>query len=419
MRGILITVNRHIPLLLLMLITLMISGGRLHASAPIPKNKGKALSSIDKRLEEEQSKKEELSQELVNLEAEIEETRQKLVHVAKSIQKNEKNLGQLEERIKDLEHQKINIEEQLEEDRASIADLILALQRIQRVPPEALFAKPGAPYETAQSAMLLADIIPALKNHADDLKQNLTLLSNLTKELKRDREEVLALSKSLKDEQQDLMALSKKRERYFKKTLGDLEEREDSVNRIKAESENLRQLVRNLEEDRKRQATRTSVRNAVMSQPKPESMPTSLGARPSNKLIERALMPSTGAPQLPLSGIIQTRFSEEDAFGAPSQGIKIAARSGSLVVAPMGGIVRFAGEFRQYGNMVIIEHKKDYHSLIAGLEKIDTLVGQDVNAGEPIGTLRFGSQGNKSSLYYELRHKGRAVNPSKKFAALR
>lgn len=402
-----------------MLISLIASVDKLHASAPIPKSKDKALSSIDKRLEQEQNKKEKLSQELEGLEAEIEDTRQKLVDVAKSIQKNEKNLGQLEERIKDLEHEKVKIEKELEEDRASIADLILALQRIQRVPPEALFAKPGAPYETAQSAMLLSDIIPALKNHADDLKQNLTLLSNLTRDLKRDREEVLALSKSLKDEQQNLLKLSKKRERYFKKTLGDLEEREDAVNRIKAESENLRQLVRNLEEDRKRQATRSSVRQAVMSQPKPNATKAAVSSRPSNKLIEPALMPSAGAPQLPLSGIIQTRFSEKDAFGAPSQGIKIAARSGSLVVAPMGGIIRFAGEFRQYGKMVIIEHKKDYHSLIAGLEKIDTLVGQDVNAGEPIGTLRYGSQGNKSSLYYELRHKGRAVNPSKKFTALR
>src|SRR5262249_39069692 len=126
-----------------------------------------------------------------------------------------------------------------------------------------------------------------------------------------------------------------------------------------------------------------------------------------------------GQPRLPVSGIIRTRYDEPDSFGAPSKGITIESRTGALVVAPMGGVVRFAGHFRNYGTIVIIEHQKGYHSLIAGLEKIDTVVGQSVSAGEALGRLHAASSpGEKPALYYELRLNGRPVNPAEKFADL-
>jgi len=84
----------------------------------------------------------------------------------------------------------------------------------------------------------------------------------------------------------------------------------------------------------------------------------------------------------------------------------------------MGGIVRFAGYFKNYGNMLIIEHKNGYHSLIAGLEKIDTVVDQSVSAGEPLGNLYRTDNGKPPTLYFELRHKGKAINPARKFTEL-
>ena len=75
----------------------------------------------------------------------------------------------------------------------------------------------------------------------------------------------------------------------------------------------------------------------------------------------------------------------------------------------MGGVVRYIGSFKQYQNLIIIEHKGEYHSLIAGLDQINVSLGQSVIAGEPLGITR--SQSASSILYYELRHKGRPINP--------
>src|SRR5690606_23504711 len=106
-----------------------------------------------------------------------------------------------------------------------------------------------------------------------------------------------------------------------------------------------------------------------------------------------------------------------DDIGAKSEGIRIEARNGALVVAPLGGIVRYSGDFRNYGKMVIIEHKNGYHSLVAGLARIDTVEGQSLEAGEPLGVLAT-QNGQKPVLYYELRLNGQSVDPARKIGDL-
>ena len=70
----------------------------------------------------------------------------------------------------------------------------------------------------------------------------------------------------------------------------------------------------------------------------------------------------------------------------------------------------FAGPFRGYGQLLIIEHGGGYHVLLAGLSRVDGTVGDEVLEGEPVGVM--GSPpGLKPKLYFELRRNGRPVNP--------
>src|SRR3569833_1300345 len=122
-------------------------------------------------------------------------------------------------------------------------------------------------------------------------------------------------------------------------------------------------------------------------------------------------MPQPGRPQLPVPGVILTGYGQTDPIGATSQGLTIKSNPRALVVAPMGGVMRFSGPFRNYGRLVILEHKDGYVSLIAGFETVDASIGQSLDAGEPIGKLpSASSRGDIPTLYYELRYKGRPVN---------
>lgn len=116
---------------------------------------------------------------------------------------------------------------------------------------------------------------------------------------------------------------------------------------------------------------------------------------------------------LPASGTLLRRFGEPDEFGSPSRGITLRAYPGGPVIAPLDGVVRFAGPFRGYGAILIIEHDGRYHSLIGGLGRIDVVPGQPVVAGEPVGiaALPQNDQNSAPRLYFEFRRDGQPINP--------
>lgn len=105
---------------------------------------------------------------------------------------------------------------------------------------------------------------------------------------------------------------------------------------------------------------------------------------------------------LPVDGRLVSGFGANGA-----RGIGIAARSGAQVVAPGAGRVAFAGPYRGYGRIVIVEHPGGWTSLVTGLIQIDVRVGQTLVAGSPLGLAPPG----RPVVTLELRQDGAPVNP--------
>lgn len=369
-----------------------------HAQVPVPQSKREAIGNLDERIEQYKKDEKRLKEEAQKVEGDLESTKDKLVDIAHSVQSNESTLQKLEQQMALLERQRTDMQESLDDDRKSIGKLIIALQRIRRVPTEAMIARPNAPIDTARSAMLMGDILPAITRQSEALKVKLEELAALNEELQAKQQEANKRSDVLKSEQEKLEKLIQEREDLFAKINKDLKVRQSEIAQVSQQAKNLDDLVKRLDQER--------TRNAAKAQ------------KSTKKPVSYASLPKVGDTQLPLKGFIQTRFNEEDSFGANSQGLVIEGRAGALIVAPMGGVIRFAGYFKNYGNMVILEHKNGYHSLIAGLEKVDTVVDQSVGAGEPLGKLYSSSSGKNPTLYYELRHNGKAVDPAAVFGNL-
>jgi septal ring factor EnvC (AmiA/AmiB activator) len=130
----------------------------------------------------------------------------------------------------------------------------------------------------------------------------------------------------------------------------------------------------------------------------------------------RPIANARGTLPFPVVGRVVGRYGEESGAGLISKGITIETRPGAQVVSPHRGRVAFAGPFRGYGQLLIIEHGEAYHSLMAGLDRIDTVIGQLVFGGEPVGVMGYPDDG-KPSLYLELRRNNRPVDPLPWFAA--
>ena len=365
-----------------------------------PPKKKTTLQSLQKQLLSEEEKKAQLENKRDELKNQLDDTRKRLVSLGQSVQQNERLLQDLEAEMADLQGDRTTLTQRLENDRAAIASLVLALERIRRVPPQALLVKPGAPYQTAQSALLMSRIIPVLNDKAEKLSKNLNRLEKIKSSLHTKRNEAILATKKMKKEQDTLSKLIGQRESLYAKMDQDIQRRQGEIRRIAMQASSLQDLLQRLEANRRNERkSADSMRTAALKTPE-------------------AALPKAGKAQMPISGKIRTYYDMPDSFGAASKGLVIEGRPGALAVAPMGGIVRFTGTFRNYGNMVIIEHQGGYHSLIAGLEKIDTVVGHNVTAGEPVGMLVQAGANSKPLLYYELRLHGRPINPAEKFAGL-
>ena len=103
-------------------------------------------------------------------------------------------------------------------------------------------------------------------------------------------------------------------------------------------------------------------------------------------------------------------FGDKDADGVTSDGLTFASPSGAPIVAPRSGRVVFVGPFRGYGKIVILQHANGYHSLLSGFGRIDAEMGQEVDAGEPLGVLPV-KAGAKQELYFEWRRGDEPTDP--------
>lgn len=364
---------------------------------PRPKPK-QSLESLQARMESEQGKKEKIEKEIKAVGNELETSRRTLKKAAAKIRDSEILLQSFEQSIADAEREDREIRDRLGKSSHSMAALITAMQRMRRVPPETMIARPGAPLDTARSAAVLKSVLPVVDRRIVALSADLTRLCELKRQLDSDREKAAAQKRNLEKEYAAIDSLTKERKKQYRKLTGDRSRSEADLERMAREARSMQDLL-----DRLREAGR--------ERDFPE------GAQESRQI---AAMPGTGRVRLPVAGVLVTAYGEKDDIGADSEGITVKASSAALAVAPMGGIVRFAGAFKNYGKMIILEHEGGYHSLIAGLDSVSVVTGQGLESGEPVGRLpSASSDGNTPTLYYELRRNGKPVNPSTRFSELR
>ncbi|MES2713930.1 MAG: peptidoglycan DD-metalloendopeptidase family protein [Pseudomonadota bacterium] len=123
-----------------------------------------------------------------------------------------------------------------------------------------------------------------------------------------------------------------------------------------------------------------------------------------------------GLGGLPVAGRITREFGAPGEAG-PARGLTIAAPPGSRVVAPCAGRVAFAGAFRSYGQLLILDCGEGLHAVLSGFARLDASTGERAAAGEPVGILGEAGPGGRAALYLELRRNGQVTDPRPWLAA--
>jgi septal ring factor EnvC (AmiA/AmiB activator) len=363
-----------------------------------------------------------LESEAQALRIEIQQSTSKMVDVAAQIQNRERKLDVVEEKLDVLAAERARQLGKLNQRRSDVLGLLAALQNLTRQPPQLLLVRPGAAIDTARSATLLKLVVPQLETQTAALRKDIDDLAVVKDKLDTERETYRIELASLTADRKTLDALRLSREAKRSQLLERADDESEKAQALAAEARDVKQLLERLE---KAEAKRLKLARLPgprlrpdFSKPPPrvvQSVPPRSATGPGRTLPRPpqnrppiVSMTPRAVGNLPVRGDIITTFGASTPNG-PARGLSIRSRADATVTAPAPGRVVFSGPFRAYGQMLIISHGEGYHSLIAGLSRLDAKNQQLVQAGEPVGVM--GADGDGSTLYYELRRGGDAINP--------
>jgi septal ring factor EnvC (AmiA/AmiB activator) len=405
------------------------------------------LKAVEQKLEAGKQQSEQLDKQAAALAAEQARLQDASVAAAKSAQDYEGRLTELEAQLKSLDAQAAAKQAELAADQQREATLLSALEKLSQNPPEAMLFAPASPVDQVRGAMLLGAAVPQLEAEAKELQATLIEVKRLRADITAKRTEMAQKQTALDAERTRIGIMIRQKaalEGQAREAQGQTEKKlaalsseasdlKDLITRLDRERQERAEAERKHAEEARQKAEREAAAKAEAKRKQAEAasrdsmagdgasrdtMPESAAiavAPPERPRGTDPLAPRGGSRKLepgkyavPVAGEIVKRFGETDGF-QDSKGLTIRTRSAAQVVAPFDGQIMFAGPFKGYGQILIIDHGGGYHSLLAGIEQIEATVGQRVVAGEPVGVMKSGEP--NPSLYLELRRQGQPINP--------
>ena len=354
----------------------------------------RVLKEIEGELASDQARQRDLEKRSKIIGAEMESLRNQMISTADAVQAQEAHMTRIEEKLQFLQEDVAARREKLKLSHKQMQGTLAAIERLSRNPPEALFLAPGKPINVVRSATLLRTAVPRIHLRARNLQKEVNELDTLQTAMLAQFEKMATATQALENERQKMRILVSRKASL--RRLTDVEKARIArrVAQLTAQAQSLRDLFNTLQ------------KNGAKNRRFPPKPKTRKNKYPNAIRI----FPAVGGIRLPARGAIVKSYGQSSGRGNTAKGLTIAARAGAQVIAPFDGKVAFSGPFRGYGKIIIIEHRGGYHTLLAGLGRLDSSLGQWLLAGEPIGAMA-GSSGKKTMLYLELRRRGRPVNP--------
>lgn len=421
----------------------------------------KQLQERKSKLDETKKRASELKGGLTELEQERSKLNQKLVDMAGLIQTSEARMTTIEERLTSLKTEEQQVRGTLSRRHNEISKLLGALQRMGRNPPPVMITKRKDALEMVRSAMLLSAAFPSLRKQATTLSLRLQSLVRVMTERQQEAAKLRAETNRLSKARTQLASVMAKKKQTLVERQAELKRVRLAAAQITRSVDNLNDLITNLDKaviqnTELGKYDRELARNAA-SQSSTQAPPSQRPARPGtpattpgekdvalitppkrDQIIEiappsagfNAANPSRMTPaipfirtkgqlRLPATGKRIISFGEKTQRGSRSKGMVLETRFAAQITAPSDGWVVYAGKFRSYGKLLIINAGGGYHVLLAGLSNIDVEPGQFILASEPVGTMNSALTGASTSgqnknapvLYIEFRKNGRPINP--------
>lgn len=322
--------------------------------------------------------------------------------LAARIQQAEADIEVARARLTIAKGQRAAVTARLAAKQEPTARLAAALQTAARRPLALSALQPGSLQDVVHLRAVLASAVPQIRARTASLRSELDRGRALEAQAGRALGQLRDGETALRQRRSELAALEQQQRIASRTAKGAALREAERALALGEEARDLDGLVDKLGEV-------ASLRRELAALPGPVLRPTDLSAALPT---EPAPLPSASAPpprdfQLPVQGRTLVGFGAKRESGLASTGLTLAPVKGAQVVATARGRVAFAGAYRGFGRIVIIEHEGGWTSLVTGLERVDLAVGDAVIGGSPVGLASGGTQ----PVTIELRRNGTPVNP--------
>ena len=345
---------------------------------------------------------ERLEQQAARSREASEKARSAAAALAARVQQAEAGIAAAEARLALANRERRMLDRRLAARRTPLVRLTGALQSMSRRPLALSALQPGSLRDLVYTRAVLASTIPLVRERTSALRGDLDRARTLEAEARAAVSDRRESETVLVGRRKQLVALAEQERLKARQAAGGADREAQRALVLAEQAIDLDQLVGRLE-------AAGSLRAQLAALPGPLPRPADPGA--ARLAATPSPIPSATQPprqyQLPVAGEITAGFGEAGTSGQRQAGIALAARPRAQVVAPGAGRIAFAGPYRGYGRIVIVEHANGWTSLVTGLGTLDVAVGQAVAAGSPLGV----APGQRGEVTLELRQGGEPVNP--------
>ncbi len=358
----------------------------------------------------------------------------KLVQTAMLIQAREQDVLDSESRLDELKLRRRSQLARFDAQRGDLSQILAAMQRLGRQPPALLLVRTDAAITHVRGATLLGAVIKGVDQEAAVLRENLTEIDQLEAVMTEERDLHVSRLEELQEEQKALTGLLIAQNGQQSALIEAAAAKADAMTALAKNARDAGDLLTRLNN-----TADTETKPGGQPRPRPQALPSAAAPEEKPEAQEYALLspappaPETSRPVLfsaamgmltmPARGKIVANFGARDNSGTTRRGMSIRTRESAEVIAPFDGKIVFAGPFRAYGQLLILEAGEGYHILLSGLSLVHGVVGQNVTQGQPIGRMGTGPKGEEAALsgadggsdlrdlYVEFRKDGKPFNP--------
>ncbi len=385
MNRIFISPRLHLTMSLLLIFLLLCTShfSLLHAADP-----KKELKAIQKKLSQEKRKVKQTIKKEKSILSELERINKIIRKKREELKYFDKRLSETRSKIRLLKKEIALLDTKLDTRKSFLKDRLKSLYKQQHWNIADILVSARDNQDLIRRIRYISFIAhydsKLMKTYSNGIKE----LNIKMKRMEILRKELKLNKNSVKKKTEEMQAEHKKKNELLVSIKSERGSYEKMIKELEGSSKRLREMIKKLEK---------------------EKLPLSIAGKGFRRLKGRLPWPVNGKVLVPFGS------QKDSEFNIPTfrKGIEIKANMGNTVLAVSGGRVVYADWFKGYGLLLIINHGRGYHTLYAHLSEIFHKTGDIIKRRQAVGKIGESGMLNVPSLYFEIRYKGKPINPLK------